>query len=233
MLFRRFAIAGFAIIMVITAIGCANMGGGQISGVNWALAKNGGRVSAFSEEPNYPASAVIDGITKPDWDKEGAGWQAQITVGGMARSSRAQRDEQEKNWIVVELSQPITVNEVRIYTADSEKYPASKFGISDLLVQYEMKTATNDLIWANTKRPGKGIGDQDNAIRNNLNGVINARFEPVTTQKIRVLIYSTHDLKSTPDGKSREGVIRIAEIEVYGSGKQKQRSEVDNLFNSN
>jgi len=234
MLFRHFAVVCFAIVLAVTVVGCASVSGGRISGVNWALAKNGGSVSTFSEEPEYPASTLIDGITVPDdWDKEGAGWKAQIASGGMTRSSRAQRDEQEKNWVIIELSQPVTVNEVKVYTTDSEKYPANKFGVSDLLVQYEMKTATNDLLWANAKRPGRSINDQDDAIRNNIYGVIDARFEPVTTQKIRLLIYATNDVSMTNGGKSREGVIRVSEVEVYGSGKLKSRNEVDELFNSN
>jgi len=233
MIFRHFSTVCLAVILTIVFIGCASMSGGQISGVNWASKRNGGNASAFSEDPGYPASALIDGITTPeDWDKEGAGWKAQISMAGVTRSVRAQRDEQEKNWVIVELSQPVTVNEVRIYTADSEKYPASKYGISDFLVQHEIMNASKELIWANAKRPAKSIGDQDDAIRGNLKGVISARFEPVSTQKIRLLIYSTNDISRTEDGKSREGFIRISEIEVYGSGKQKTRNEVDALFES-
>jgi hypothetical protein len=234
MVFRHFAVLCFAIILAVAMMGCASMGGGRISGVNWALANNGGRVSAFSEDTGYPASALIDGVTAPkDWDKEGSGWQALVSMSGVTRSVRTQRDEQERNFVMIEFPQPVTVNEVRIYSVDTEKYPASKFSVSDVLIQYEMVTANKDVLWANVKRPGKGIGDQDDAIRNNIKGVINARFDPVTTSKIRLLIYATNDISMSEDGKSREGAIRIAEIEVYGSGKQKSRKEVDALFQTN
>ncbi|HGE69817.1 TPA: hypothetical protein ENX78_03205 [Candidatus Poribacteria bacterium] len=213
-------------------IGCATMGGGQISGVNWALAKNGGRVTAFSEEPEHPASTLINGITSADnWD-QGEGWQASMLASGVTRSVRDQRDEMERNWVEIELSQPITANEVKIYTVDSQKYPAAKFGVSDVLVQYQLKTSTNELIWANVKRPGKSLGDQGSIIRDNKSGVITVRFEPVNTQKIRVLIFGTNDITRSEDGRTREGTIRLTEIEVYGSGKQKSRSEVDSLFES-
>jgi len=213
-------------------IGCATMGGGQISGVNWALAKNGGRVTAFSEEPEHPASTLINGITSADnWD-QGEGWQASMLASGVTRSVRDQRDEMERNWVEIELSQPITANEVKIYTVDSQKYPAAKFGVSDVLVQYQLKTSTNELIWANVKRPGKSLGDQGSIIRGNKSGVITVRFEPVNTQKIRVLIFGTNDITRSEDGRTREGTIRLTEIEVYGSGKQKSRSEVDSLFES-
>jgi len=228
----RFKYLAFVCIVLITAsflMGCASVGGGQISGVNWASAKNGGRISTFSEEPEHPASTLINGVTSSEgWD-QGEGWQAQI-IAGQTKTVREQRDEMEKNWVEIELSQPVTVNEVRIYTVDSQKYPAAKFGVSDVLVQYQMRTASKDLLWTNVKRPGKGLGDQGDVIKGNIKGVINVRFEPVLTQRMRVLIYSTNDMKMSEDGKSREGNIRITEIEVYGSGKQKSRNEIDDLF---
>lgn len=219
-------------VLTISMSGCATIGGGQVSGVNWALAKNGGRVSAFNEEPEHPVSTLIDGVTSSaGWD-QGGGWQATLTKSfGGRQSARAVRDEEERNWVIIELAQPVTVNEVKIYTIDSEKYPAKDFGIRDVLVQYELKTAGNELIWANVKRPGKGIGDQDDTIRGNVSGVINVRFEPVYTQKIRLLIFSTNDMaRSEGSSKSLEGVIRLTEVEVYGSGKMKERDKLDALF---
>jgi len=228
----RFKYLALVCIILITAsfmMGCASVGGGQISGVNWASAKNGGRVSVFTEDSEHPASTLINGVTSSEgWD-QGEGWQAPITA-SQTKTVREQRDEMEKNWVEVELSQPVIVNEVRVYTVDSQKYPAIKFGVGDLLVQYQMQTASKELLWANVKRPGKGLGDQGDVIKGNTKGVINIRFEPVNTQKIRVLIYSTNDLKTGEDGKTREGNIRITEIEVYGSGKQKARNDIDDLF---
>ena len=230
----RFKYLALVCIILITAsfmMGCASVGGGQISGVNWASAKNGGRVSASSEEPEHPASTLINGVTSSEgWD-QGEGWQAQITA-GLTRTTREQKDEMERNWAEVELSQPATVNEVKIYTVDSQKYPAIKFGVSDLLVQYQMQTTSKELMWVNAKRPTKGLGEQGEAIKGNTKGVISVRFEPVLTQKIRVLVFGTNDMARTEDGKSREGTIRLTEIEVYGSGKQKERNQIDDLFKS-
>lgn len=229
---RIFSAVCFIVILALSLNGCATMGGGQVSGINWALAKNGARVSAFNEEPEHPASTLIDGITSSaGWD-QGGGWQAPLTKSfGGRQSARTVRDEEERNWVIIELAQPVTVNEVKIYTIDSEKYPAKDFGVRDVLVQYELKTASNEYIWANVKRPGKGIGDQDDTIRGNVSGVINVRFEPVYTQKIRLLIFSTNDMARAEGGsKSLEGVIRLTEIEVYGSGKMKERDKLDELF---
>jgi len=47
-----------------------------------------------------------------------------------------------------------------------------------------------------------------------------------------VLISGTNDMARTEDGKSREGTIRLTEIEVYGSGKLQERNKIDDLFKS-
>ena len=231
MRFKGLAFVCSLLIIVGFIMGCASIGGGQISGVNWAIDKNGGRVSASSEEPEHPASTLINGVTSSEgWD-QGEGWQAQITS-GVTRTVRDQKDEMERNWVEVELSQPVTVNEVKVYTVDSQKYPAAKFGVSDVLVQYQMQTVSKELMWVNAKRPTKGLGDQGEVIRGNTKGVITVRFEPILTQRIRVLVFGTNDMARTEDGKSREGTIRLTEIEVYGSGKQKERNQIDDLFKS-
>ena len=232
MRFSGFVFACFSVVLAVSLLGCATVGGGQISGVNWALARNGGRVSVFTEEPDHPGSTLINGITSSDaWD-QGEGWQAPINRSSSGHQSRsARRNEQQRNWVIIELSQPITVNNVRIYTIDSEKYPAREFGVSDLLVQYESETALKEKLWVSAERYGKGISDQDNIIRNNINGVIDVRFKPVHTQRIRVLIYGTNDMKVSKDNSGvKEGTIRLIEIEVYGSGKHKERDELESML---
>lgn len=233
MVFRTFVILSFSTVILASLLGCAAFGGGQVSGINWALDKNGGRVSVFSEESDHPASTLINGITSSEGWNQGEGWQASISrgSGGGRRSSGARRDEQERYWVEIELSQPVTVNHVRICTIDSEEYPAKAFGVSDLLVQYELETASKEMIWANAERFGKGIGDQDNIIRDNLSGVIDVRFQPVNTRRIRILIYGTNDMARTGDDSgAREGVIRLTEVEVYGTGKHEARDDLETIF---
>jgi len=233
MRFKTSILASFSTIILASLLGCASFGGGQISGINWALEKNGGRVSVFSEEMEHPASTLINGITSSEGWNQGEGWQAQITrgSGGGRRSSTARRDEQERYWVIIDLSQPVTVNHVRICNIDSEEFPAKDFSVSDLLVQYELETASKDMIWANAEKFGKGIGDQDNIIRDNVSGVLDVRFQPVNTQRIRVLIYGTNDMERTEDdSRAREGLIRLTEIEVYGTGKQAARDDLETIF---
>jgi len=232
MRFTHFILISFSIAVFLLASGCASISGGRVSGVNWALAQNGGIVTAFSEEPEHPASTLNNGITSSEgWDN-GEGWMAPISknIGGR-RSSDARREEHGRNWVMVEFSQPITLGSVNIYTIDSEKYPANSFGIKDLLVQYELETALKEKIWASVEKFGKGIGAQDNIIRNNVNGLISVKFKPVTTPKIRILIYDTNDMtRSGDNSNAQEGMARLIEIEAFGTGEMKSRDELQNIF---
>lgn len=231
MRFAGFTLVCFSTIILVSILGCATFGGGQVSGINWALAKNGGRVSAFSEESDHPASTLNNGITSSDGWGQGEGWQAPITTtSGAGRGRQARRNEMERSWVIVELAQPVTVTNVKIYTIDSEEFPAKDFGVSDLLVQYEMETASKEMIWVSADRYGKGVGEQDNIIRDNVFPVIDVKFSPVNTQKVRILIYRTNDLARVEGATAREGMIRLTEVGVYGMGKFEGRDELEMLF---
>ena len=232
MRFTGFIAVGFSVVILVSLMGCASMGGGQISGINWALARNGGRVSVFTDDPDHPAATLINGVTSSEGWNAGEGWQAPITLAGSSRRRGSGRDEQERNWVIVELAQPVTVNNVRIHTIDSAEYPASSFGVSSLLVQHEFTSPLKDKLWISAERFGKGISAQDDRIEDNTSGVIDVKFKPVNTSRIRILIYRTNDLaKSADDSRTLEGTIRLIEVEVYGIGRQEKRDELQDLFN--
>ena len=133
--------------------------------------------------------------------------------------------------MIVEFSQPVTISQVNIYTVDSEQYPAADFGLQSLLVQYELETSSKEMIWASMEKFGKGIAGSDNRILDNVSGVISPRFKPVTAQRIRILVYTTNDMERSEDNsRAREGMIRLTEIEIYGTGRQQNRDDLDNLF---
>ena len=132
MRFTSFAIVCLSIAAMTTVLGCASMGGGQISGINWALAKNGGKISVFSEDDGHPASTLIDGVTSSEGWNDGEGWQANLTVAGTRRRGSG-RSEEERNWVIIDLAQPTTVTNVKVYNIDSEEFPATDFGVRSLL----------------------------------------------------------------------------------------------------
>ena len=226
-----FILVCLSTIVLASFLGCATLGGGQVSGINWALEKNGGRVTVFSEDPDYPAAKLIDGVTSSEGWSQGEGWQAPITLASSSRSRDARRNELQNNWIEIELANPAVVNHVVIHTVDSEEFPARDFGVSDLLVQYETETALKDKIWVNAERYGKGVGERDNIIRDKVRGVIDVRFKPATTIRIKVLIIRTNDLKQVEGaGKTKEGIARLTEIQVFGTGSIEGRDELDVMF---
>jgi len=141
------------------------------------------------------------------------------------RGLRTQTEFGEVNtaegWVIIEFPEEKLVNRAVIYTVDSEKYPAGKFGVSDLSLQYWSNFANS---WATVERSGKEKGQAGNAILNNKNGVITLRFEPVKTPKMRLIIRWTNDSQSYNRGyiPYAVGTIRLVEVEIYGYEKEKE-----------
>ena len=138
----------------------------------------------------------------------------------------------EVGWVVVQFAEEELVTRVIVHTIDSEKYPASQYGISDFAVQYWTPHAN---AWKHVDRVGKKIGDQHNSIRNNTEGRVVVRFRPVRTSKIRLLIRLTNDTETYARRRSigytrgmlsrirlrsMRGTIRLTEIEIYGLEKK-------------
>ncbi len=252
--------------IIISACGSRNSivrfvkeGGLETKGlVNLALTSNGATVLVSQENPDRPASNLIDGITSSEnWD-QGGGWEVKYD-GFYARGeyigygvedpevvmqqlrNRNRDDDYESDtddpawrgvrtqtrygnidtamgWVIIEFPEEKTVNRAVIYTVDSQKYPADKYGVSDLALQYWNKFANS---WASIDRIGKGKGQAGNAVQDNKSGVITIRFQPVQTSRMRLLIRWTNDSKSVRRGyyQYTMGTIRIAEIEIYGYEK--------------
>lgn len=129
-------------------------------------------------------------------------------------------------WVIIELPEEKTVNRAIIHTIDSDKYPAEKFGVSDLSLQY-WTTAANS--WAGVERLGKNKDQAGNSIRDNKSGVITLRFEPVITTKMRLVVRWTNDSKRYARGyyTYASGTVRLLEIELYGyerSGLEEEKT---------
>ena len=106
-------------------------------------------------------------------------------IGGTASSA--------VGWAVIQFAEEELVTRVIVHTIDSEKYPASQYGISDFAVQYWTPHANG---WKHVDRIGKKIGEQHNSIRNNKQERVVVRFKPVRTSKIRLLIRLTNDTET-------------------------------------
>ena len=140
-------------------------------------------------------------------DSAWRGLRQQTSRGGSVNSALG--------WAIIEFPEIKTINRAMIYTVDSEKYPAGKFGVSDLVLQYWSDIVSS---WVGVERLGKGIGQAGNAISDNKSGIVTLRFQPVDTSKVRLVIRWTNDSKRYNRGyyTYASGTTRLVEIEIYG-----------------
>jgi hypothetical protein len=220
--------------------------------VNLALANNGAKVMVSEDNSDHPASTLINGITSSEnWD-QGEGWEFAYNEGveteleqSMQQNQIYQDDTTDQNdslaygiriqtnygmtapmaWVTIEFPEKKTVNRMVVYTIDSKKYPAGNFGVSHLVLQYWTEASLESEVtgWRVIDRTGKFKGQTGNSIRNNKDGVIPIRFQPVKTQKMRLAIWWTNNSKL----HSRQyitGTIRLVEVEVYGYESEKSKN---------
>ena len=128
-------------------------------------------------------------------------------------------------WVIVEFPEKKTVNRMVIYTIDSDEYPAAKFGVRDLSLQF-----WNDSVgsWASVDRIGKGRGQTGNAVHGNESGVMTVRFQPLETSKMRLVVRWTNDSNDYTRGyyTYANGTIRLLEVEIYGYEQEDVENEM-------
>ena len=148
-------------------------------------------------------------------------------------------------WLEVTFPGPKKINKVVVYTLDSQKYPASKHGFRGASLQV-MGTENT---WLTVGRIEKGIIIPTSASADRqkrpAEGRICFKFRPITTDKIRFVVYQSNDVKR-PTGsvatRTEHSIARIVEIEATGfegmqPGQQKvssiseEETELDNLLN--
>jgi len=129
-------------------------------------------------------------------------------------------------WVVIEFPSEKTVNRTVIYTINSEKYPAEKYGVSDVMLQFWSDSARS---WAIVERIGRDKNQASNEIKENKSGVITIRFQPIQTSRMRLVIRWTNDSRSVRKGyyQFTTGTIRLAEIELYGYEKSAPTQTVE------
>ena len=176
-----------------------------------------GGYTGYGVEDPYMAEERGFGETFDPGDSSWRGLRVQMRNGSSVDSALG--------WVIVELPEEKAVNRAIVHTIDSAEYPAAKFGVRDLMVQYWSKAVDS---WAVVDRVGKAKGQSGNTIQDNESGVITLRFQPVRTTRLRFVIRWTNDSKERRRGyyMHSNGTIRLLEIEVYGYEEEKTDSEV-------
>ena len=237
------------LVILVNCTGCLTQltqnlaPGGEF--VNYASAENGATAIASGSSGDRNASTVINGITdSKGWDK-GEGWamtfnREHMRSGMMRYESRMTRKEQRGGaWVEVRLPEPKRVNRMVVYTVDSNKYPASKFGIYE--GNFQIWDKDNWKTIAKVKN-GKVEYLTTTAGRTEAKGRILLRFQPILTNMARVMVFRSNDRKvidKTYSSTIEENTARIVEIEITGydtfdpntqSSKSQEEDELDNLL---
>ena len=177
---------------------------------NFALLSKGAAAKASQHLPNHLPEEVIDGDTSSEtWD-EGSGW-------GCTLEHLRTSDLNRRPYVQIDLPKPVDIRRIVMYTANSEQYPAAKYGLKDYRIEYWHGTGWGLIPTGDTK-------DRQYTARDNTKGkrVHDIRGK-LFAQQIRLVPVSTNDTERVYQYMSRqkpvyevEGLARVMELEVWG-----------------
>lgn len=201
----------------------------------------GTRVYVPSASEDYPPIALVDGIHRVDAWKHGSGWelafdgaflrnrlftpendptiQEPLEWLGLRRDFRDGKEYSAFGWILLQLPGKRTLHEVVLYSVDTPEYPATRFGVRDVLVEVWDEPTDR---WVRVVPLG-GSATKQNTVEGNVRAELRIRFQPVRSDLVRVAIRWTNEAKKTQSltvmGRREEHVkatIRLTELELYG-----------------
>ncbi|MDE0300922.1 MAG: hypothetical protein OXN17_20000 [Candidatus Poribacteria bacterium] len=227
---KRFCYTGILGVLLVlcgSLLGCLaqmmQQGTGGSRLVDYALSENGATVSASRSTANHRPETAINGIiSSENWGK-GEGWEAEFERRNLKDNWRnwqwdtSRAEARGGAWIEVGFPEPKRVNRIVIHTLDSDKFPASKYGIHSgaLRVWTGDRWETIALV-----KNGKVEYTKTNPIRSVAGGKIEFRFPMMSIGRVKFIVLRSNDRKIA--GKSLSTVTersaaRIVEIEVTGS----------------
>jgi len=180
--------------------------------VNYALSSNGATAESPDSNPDHPPSEVIDGdISSLDWDN-GGGWEGNL--------SHLRSDELlKRSYIQVNLPGKRQIKRIVVYTIDSPKYPAKKYGLKTYTVEAWYGSGWKKIDFTNDSK------DKRYTVKDNKSGkIIHDVKGELVTDKIRIVPYSSNDTAKEYDltafgGRpiyEITGSSKVIEIEAWG-----------------
>jgi hypothetical protein len=145
---------------------------------NGNLARTADTVSASSSHAGYPPCGAVDG------DSDSSHWAS--TTGWNDGNSKVWPD-----WFEVTMVDPAAIGRVDLYTLNSTKYPAARYGLRDWDVQLLVGSA-----WQTVAQ-----------VRGNTAGLVSSTFTPTLASAVRIW---------TLAGNGANDYSRIVELEIYG-----------------
>lgn len=193
---------------------------------NYALASNGATVSASNYTPGHNPFTAVNGITSSeDWD-DGEGWECSFDRKRPRQSGRWSRLDPRSTigfgvaWLEVQFDRPRLINKVTVYTLDSAKYPTGQYGIRDAWLQ-----SWEEYGWVTLGEVENGsIVSRNRLQRQPARGKMVFKFDPTTTDRIRLIVFQSNDVRVvggtwSDERKVEKSVARVVEIEATGLEK--------------
>jgi len=208
-----------SIIVSLAVIGCAGVPpqtkqvllSPQVEYINFALSSNGATAESPDNNPDHPPSEVIDGNTSSlDWDN-GGGWEGNLSY---LRSN----EPLKRSYIQINLPGKKQIKKIAVFTIDSPKYPASKYGVRSYSLEYWHGTGWK-MIDVVTDKRGKRSTVKDNV----LGGLEHKIDGDLVTDKVRLVPLLSNDTEKEYDltafgGQpiyNITGSAKIMEIQVW------------------
>ena len=133
---------------------------------------------------------------------------------GLRRNYRLGKEYAAVGWVLISFEKPRKAARVVLHSVDTERYPATRFGVRDVLVQY----------WDAAQSRWIDAGET----RGNRRPELAVSFDPVETQYLRaaVLWVNGSEKKGAFRAQGRHefyisGTIRLHEVEAYGIAEKK------------
>lgn len=201
----------------------------------------GTRLYVPSASEDYPPRALVDGVRRVDVWERGSGWelvfdgaflrnrlfkpendptiQEPLEWLGLRRDFRNGKEYSAFGWILLQLPGKRTLHEVVLYSVDTPEYPATRFGVRDVLVEVWDEPTDR---WVRVVPLG-GNATNWNSVEDNVQAELRIRFQPVRSDLVRVAIRWTNEAEKTQSftvmGRREEyakATIRLTEVELYG-----------------
>lgn len=180
--------------------------------INYALSSRGATAESPDNKPEHPPSEVIDGDTSSlDWDN-GGGWEGNLSHLRMAQTLK-------RSYVQINLPERKQIKKIVVYTIDSPKYPADKFGLHSYRLEFWHGTGWEMVDIADYSR------DKQYTIRDNKAGkIVHNLTGELTTKKVRLVPVLSNDTKKEYSltgfgGRAVydvSGAARVIEIELWG-----------------
>ncbi|MBC8228022.1 hypothetical protein H8E77_00545 [bacterium] len=179
--------------------------------INFALATRGATAESPDNEPPHLPEEVIDGDTSSDtWD-EGSGWAGNL--------NHLKSDEiRKRSYVQINLPEEKQIKRIVVYTIDSQKYPAKKYGLKSYRLEYWHGTG-----WGLIPT-GRQVDVQYTVRENTAGKIVHDINGRLITDKVRLVPIYSNDTKKSYEltafgGRAVyniEGFARVMEIQVWG-----------------